>query len=215
VQPKEPVDRLFLPDGTYKEGFSMRFLDNLSKSISSGVDRAKFEAEKFQRTTKINGEIANHRSQIDTNLRQLGERALELFQQGSIHAPEIASLAQVIAQLREQVQGKEQELEQASAETFEQYQASQPQGGSSQGGGGQSVPISREQEEGGFPTPTAGGSDAYPPLSSDISGTGQPNSASIGTVEAAGSTPYACSNCGYSLPDGAVFCPNCGTRASR
>ncbi len=35
----------------------MGFLDNLTKSISQGVDRAKFEAEKFQRTTKLQGEI--------------------------------------------------------------------------------------------------------------------------------------------------------------
>ena len=99
----------------------MRFLDNLSKTLSSGVDRAKFEADKFQRTTKLSSEIGNYKSQIDTNLRQLGERALELYQQGSLQAPEIASLAQIVAQLRDQQRAKEQELEQASAETYEQF----------------------------------------------------------------------------------------------
>src|SRR5918996_1406290 len=101
----------------------MRFLDNLSKTLSTGVDRAKYEADKFQRTTRINSEIGNYKAQIDTNMRQLGERALELYQQGTLQAPEIASLAQIIAQLRDQQRTREQELEQASAETFEQYQA--------------------------------------------------------------------------------------------
>ncbi len=193
----------------------MRFLDNLSKSISSGVDRAKFEADKFQRTSKINGDIGNFKSQVDTNMRQLGERALELYQQGALQAPEIASLAQVIAQLREQLGAKEHELEQANAETFEQFQASQPQTSAPSAGSGQSVPISREMEEGSFPTPTASGSSAFPGPSGDISGSGLPNSASIGDLEPLGSTPYACASCGYGLPEGAVFCPNCGTRSSR
>jgi hypothetical protein len=190
----------------------MRFLDNLSKSLSAGVDRAKYEADKFQRTSRINGEINNVKSQIDTNMRQLGERTLELYQQGVIQAPEIASLAQIVAQLREQQQNKEQELEQVNAETFEQFQASQPQSTGSAGESGQQVPIARE--EGGFPTPTASGSEYVPPTSADLSGTGLPNSASVGGAQPVGSTPYACANCGYALPDGAVFCPNCGTRAA-
>lgn len=200
----------------------MRFLDNLGKSLSTGVERARYEAEKFQRTSKISGEISNYRSQIDTNMRQLGERALELYQQGTLQAPEIASLAQIIAQLRDQQETKERELEQANAETFEQFQASQPQEAAPPPDAGQSIPIARGQEEttspdstaeGSFPTPTTASSRAYPVPSNDLSGTGLPNSASIGGVDAQGTTPYACANCGYALPEGAVFCPNCGTRA--
>ena len=198
----------------------MRFLDNLSKTLSTGVDRAKFEADKFQRTSKINGEISNLKSQIETNLRQLGERAMELYQQGALQAPEIASLAQIVGQLRDQQQAKERELEQANAETFEQYQASQPQTAAPPTSSGQNVPISREPVEGGFPTPTSSGSPAVATPSSDLSGSGLPNESSIGetgsvdTVQAVGSTPYACTNCGYAVPDGAVFCPNCGTRVA-
>ena len=191
----------------------MRFLDNLSKTLSTGVDRAKYEADKFQRTTRINSEIGNYKAQIDTNMRQLGERALELYQQGTLQAPEIASLAQIIAQLRDQQRAKEQDLEQISAETFEQFQSTQPQQ-AAPASEGQNVPISREGEPGGFPTPTSSGSSAIPSMSTDISGTGLPNSSSVGGVEPAGSTPYACSNCGYALQEGSVFCPNCGTRVA-
>ena len=190
----------------------MRFLDNLGKSLSTGVERAKYEADKFQRTSKINSEISNFNAQVETNLRQLGERALELYQQGTLQAPEIASLAQIIGQLRDQVQGKQRELEQANAETFEQFQATQPQPAPQATGEGYSIPIGREPVEGSFPTPTSHESHALPQASSDISGTGMPNSASVGGVTPAGSTPYACSSCGFALPEGAAFCPECGTR---
>ena len=194
----------------------MKFLDNLGKTFQSGVDRAKYEADKFQRTNRINGEISNFKQQMDTNLRQLGERALELYQQGTLQAPEIASLAQVIAQLREQQAAKERELEQANAETFEQWQATQAQAAPPAAGydAPQQIPIGREVSEGGFPTPTSSSSSAVPPASTDISGTGLPNSASVGGTPAVGSTPYACGNCGYAIPDGAVFCPNCGARTA-
>jgi hypothetical protein len=189
----------------------MRFLDNLSKSLSSGVDRAKFEADKFQRTTRINGEIANFKSQIDTNMRQLGERALELYQQGTLQAPEIASLAQIIAQLRAQLQAKEQELEAANAETYEQSQPSAP-ATPPQSTSGQSIPVQREPAEGSFPTPTVGASAVGAPQSTDISGSGMPNPSSVGDVTPGVASAYTCTNCGSSVPAGAGFCPNCGTR---
>lgn len=187
----------------------MRFLDNLSKTLSSGVDRAKYEADKFQRTSRINSEIANLKAQTDTNMRQLGERALELYQQGTLQAPEIASLAQIIAQLRDQQTAKQLELDQVNAETFEQYQAMQPATPSEAPAPNQ-IPISREPSDPGYDASSYGASGSIYDTSA-ASG----ESPSTGTgVGAVGSTPYACSNCGFALPDGAVFCPNCGARVT-
>ncbi len=193
----------------------MRFFDNLGKSLQSGVERAKFEADKFQRTSRISGEISNVKSQVETNMRQLGERALDLYQQGMLQAPEIASLAQIISQLREQQEAKERELEHANSETFEQYQAAQ----ASQAGesappqaSGQNVPISREAGDGSFPMPTGSGSQAIPAPSSDISGSGLPNASSLGGSESQVEASYTCANCGQTMPAGAAFCPNCGAR---
>jgi BMFP domain-containing protein YqiC len=186
----------------------MGFLDQLSKTLSSGVDRAKFEAEKFQRTSRISGEVNNIKSQVDTNVRQLGKRALELYQQGVITAPEIGSLAQIITQLREQLALKEAELTAAQNETFEAWQASQPQTSDAPA---QSVPISDTAETG---APSWAGRTYDVPESTDLSGSGLPNTSSIGGQPAVGETPYACPNCGYSLPNNAVFCPNCGNRVT-
>ncbi|GAC1560024.1 MAG: hypothetical protein NVS2B7_34500 [Herpetosiphon sp.] len=161
----------------------MGFLDNLSKTLTTGTDRVKFEADKFQRTNKLNAEVTNLKTQLDTNLRQLGERAFDLHSQGSLNSPEVASLAQIIHQLRQQQAEKEHELAQAQNETFEAQTAAtaaaQPHA--------QHVPI-----------------ESVP-----LAGTSVPIS---GSVPVAGTTPYACPACGYSLPDGAVFCPNCGSK---
>jgi rubrerythrin len=196
----------------------MGFLDQLSKTLTSGVDRAKFEADKFQRTSRISGEVNNIKSQIDTNIRQLGERALELYQQGAITAPEVASLAQIIGQLREQQSIKEAELNTAQAETFEAWQASQPEQPAASPS--QSVPISEEQDadRGASESAAAASAPSWAsrtydaPESHDLSGSGQPNPSSVGGTPAVGDTPYACPNCGYSLPNNAAFCPNCGNR---
>ena len=191
----------------------MGFLDSLSKTLTSGVDRAKFEADKFQRTSRISGEINNIKSQIDTNIRQLGE--------GSLTAPEIASLAQIIAQLRDQQAQKDAELSTANAEAFEAWQAAQPQAPAA--GAAQNVPISSEPSAtyssydagAGTPDPTApsyAGRAYVMPESTDVSGSGMPNSSSVsGSSQAATTT---CPNCGYSVPGAAAFCPNCGSRVA-
>lgn len=202
----------------------MGFLDSLSKTLTAGVDRAKFEADKFQRTSRVSGEINNIKSQIDTNIRQLGERALELYQQGSITAPEIASLAQIIAQLRDQQTQKESELNEAQAESFEAWQATQPQPTATPTA--QNVPISTDTDASASSIPQMSASQQTPeaprftgrsynlPESTDISGSGLPNSSSVGGQPAVGDTPYACPNCGHSIPNNAAFCPNCGTRVT-
>ena len=96
----------------------MGFLDNLTKSISQGVDRAKFEAEKFQRTTRIQGEINDLQRQIDARRGELGDRAFELDKAGQIQSPTLADLVKGLETLRSSTTLKEEELKAAQAETF-------------------------------------------------------------------------------------------------
>ncbi|WP_026369232.1 zinc ribbon domain-containing protein [Kallotenue papyrolyticum] len=186
----------------------MGFLDQLSKTLTSGVERAKFEAEKFQRTSRISGEISNIKSQVETNLRQLGERALELYQQGVITAPEIASLAQIITQLREQLALKESELTAVQNETFEAWQASQPQSSAS------TTPASAEQAPSAAPAWRSRTYDVPSPTGA-VPGEPTPSTASA-VAGASDTTPTrACPACGYRVPENAVFCPNCGSRVAQ
>jgi hypothetical protein len=96
----------------------MGFLDNLTKSISQGVDRAKFEAEKFQRTNRLQGEINDLLRQIDAGRAELGDRALELYKAGQIQSPTLADLVKSLEALRSSVTLKEEELKSAQADGF-------------------------------------------------------------------------------------------------
>jgi hypothetical protein len=113
----------------------MGLLDQLSRSIAQSVDRAKFEAEKFQRTTRLQGEVNELRRQVDSKLNELGQRAYELLRAGQIQSATLAELGAVVDQLRSALVMKEEELKQAQAEVYVEPPAPAPPPPS------QSVPI--------------------------------------------------------------------------
>ncbi len=114
----------------------MGFLDNLSKTISQGVDRAKFEAEKFQKTTKLQNEINELRRQFDANRQDFGDRAIQLYRAGQIQSPTLGELLKAIDALQSSITLKEEELKQAQAEVF-----IEPPAGTAQA---QNIPITTE-----------------------------------------------------------------------
>jgi hypothetical protein len=114
----------------------MGFLDNLSKTISQGVDRAKFEAEKFQKTTKLQNEINELRRQFDANRQDFGDRAIQLYRAGQIQSPTLGELLKAIDALQSSITLKEEELKLAQAEVF-----IEPIGGVVQA---QNIPITTE-----------------------------------------------------------------------
>lgn len=118
----------------------MGFLDNISKQIAQGVDRAKFEAEKFQKTTRLQGEVNEFRRQLDGKLGELGQRAYELQRAGQISSATLAELAHAVDQLRGSLLAKEEELKTAQAEIFIEPPPSAPGPSATQ-----QVPISYEQ----------------------------------------------------------------------
>ena len=118
----------------------MGFLDNISKTISQGVDRAKFEAEKFQKTTKLQNEITELRRQFDANRLDFSDRAIQLYRAGQIQSPTLGELLRAIDALQSSITLKEEELKQSQADVFVEPSPSVVQA--------QNVPISTE------PTPT-------------------------------------------------------------
>lgn len=118
----------------------MGFLDQISKQITQGVDRAKFEAEKFQKTTRLQGEVNEFRRQLDGKLVELGQRAYELQRAGQISSATLAELATAVDQLRGSLLVKEEELKSAQAEIFVEPPPPPPSPATAQ-----QVPISYEQ----------------------------------------------------------------------
>lgn len=129
----------------------MGLLDQLSKTISQVGDRAKFEAEKFQKTTRLQGEINELRRQIDQKLMELGQRAYDLQRAGQIHAPTLAELAAALDQLRAVLVSREEELKQTQNEVYIEPTSATPPPAPTV----QSVPISEAP-------PTAAGPKTCP-----------------------------------------------------
>ena len=107
-------EEVTLPHG----GVAMGFLDQISRQISQGVDRAKFEAEKFQKTSRLQSEAQDLRQQIEQKLGELGQRAYDLQRAGQINSATLAELANTVDKLRATLLGKEEELKQAQSELF-------------------------------------------------------------------------------------------------
>jgi hypothetical protein len=96
----------------------MGFLDNLSKTISQGVDRAKFEADKFQKTTRLQNEINEMKRQIDANRMEFGDRAIQLFRAGQIQSATLGEILKAMDALQGSITLKEEELKSAQSEVF-------------------------------------------------------------------------------------------------
>ncbi|MCS6939270.1 MAG: zinc ribbon domain-containing protein [Roseiflexaceae bacterium] len=96
----------------------MGFLDELSRKLAEGVDRARFEAEKFQRVTAIQGEISNLRRQVDAKRLEFGDRAIELLKAGAIQSPTLATLLREIEALQASLTLKEEELRHVQGQVF-------------------------------------------------------------------------------------------------
>jgi hypothetical protein len=116
----------------------MGFLDNLSKTISQGVDRAKFEADKFQKTTRLQNEINELKRQIDANRMEFGDRAIQLFRAGQIQSATLGEILKAMDALQGNITLKEEELKTAQSEVFVEPT---PTAGIQ----AQNIPISSEQ----------------------------------------------------------------------
>jgi hypothetical protein len=96
----------------------MGFLDQVSKQLSNAGARAKFEAEKLQRTLRLQGEITELKSQADLKIAELGARAYDLQRAGQINAPSLAELVTAVDGMRNALLAREEELKAANAEQY-------------------------------------------------------------------------------------------------
>src|SRR5690349_3390229 len=96
----------------------MGFIDNISRTISQGIDRAKFEADKFQKVARVQGEIAELRKQIDARRLELSDRAVALYKAGQITSTTLGEIVKIIEGLQGSITVKEEELKTIQAEVF-------------------------------------------------------------------------------------------------
>jgi hypothetical protein len=168
----------------------MSFLDNISKKISEGVERAKFEAEKLQRTVALQNELGELKRQLDGRRMEFGDRALELYKAGKIQSPTLGEILRAMEQLQVSITLKEEELKISQGNNYvEPQQPAAPRA--------QDVPVSVDPPRANVPPEPPSAAGGPPPAQA------RPGSAPGTKV---------CPNCSFQMPATAVFCPNCGLR---
>ena len=102
------------------------------ESLRRGVDRAGFEVDRLLRANRVRSSINSLRSQVDEEMRQIGYRVFELYQQGELVHPELQERCDRVKQYQKEMADKEQELETINQEgpdfTQEEPTASQKAG---------------------------------------------------------------------------------------
>lgn len=160
----------------------MSFFDSIGKTFGQGVDRVKFEAEKFQKINRLQGDINELRKQVDQRRVELGDLAYNMYKSGKFDASLLTPAVQVLDSLRASLALKESELQTAQKE---EVPASPP--ATSPASNAQNVPISVE------PPTQAPASYSAP-------------------AQATSGNQKRCPNCNFAMPASALFCPNCGSR---
>ncbi len=182
----------------------MSILDQITRSANQMVDRARFEAEKFQRTTRLQAEIADLRLDVDRKLAELGQRTYELYRAGQISSATVATLVQAIDQIRISMTQKEEELSAVQASEYVDPTAPAPTGGA------WSVPIEDAPPAQAAPPPYAPPpTQAAPPPYAPPPAQAAPPPYAPPPPQAATKT---CGACGYTMAARAIYCPNCGFR---
>ncbi len=165
----------------------MSILDQITRSANEMVDRARFEADKFQRTTRLQAEISELQQQADQKMIELGARAYELYRAGQISSATLGALAQSVDQIRAALTRKEEELSEAQAMIYPTGTAAAPS---------RARPVPVEDE----PAP--------PPPARATPAASQP------TPPAASATK-TCPACNFTMAARAIYCPNCGFRVGQ
>lgn len=184
----------------------MRFLDQFGRSAQQAIDRARFEADKFQKTTALQGEIADLQHKLNQKLIALGERAYDLYRTGTLAPASVADLAREVDALRLDVTRKEDELRQAQAMVY----VEPPPDATAQ-----AIPIDDDDSP---PVPAnvpAAPPAAPPPAPAPQRKTGTAplgGSPPVAPPPAAGTSTRTCPACTFKMPAHAIFCPNCGFR---
>jgi hypothetical protein len=167
-------------------------MENLVNRFRKGAGRVGFEAEKQRRMLQLQNELRGVKKQLEEGVVKVGEKVLELHEQGQLDHADLTEVLEEVAALKAEVVQKEEEIEATKVEEY-------------------------------VPPPTAAKSTLMCPQCDKPLPEGAVFCPECGSeaVEIAPPEPeppdepeagVTCPNCGESLAEGAAFCHKCGTK---
>lgn len=99
------------------------FVESAKNILGSAISRTGWEAQKQMRVRGKQGEIDKLLEQRRQLLEELVQAAMVLYTQGTLHDPQLSRLCASILELDNDVQKREEQLQEVKSET---YQVQQP-----------------------------------------------------------------------------------------
>lgn len=97
----------------------MALFDKLAKTVTRGMSRTAFEADKLRRATEIKAKIPFLRKEMAVLHATVASRVIELCREGTLELPELDDEIQSVLALEVQIKEKEEELRAVQTEEFQ------------------------------------------------------------------------------------------------
>ncbi len=159
------------------------FVESAKNFVSSAVSRTSWEAQKQMRVRNKQGEIDKLIEQRQGLLDELGLIAMNLYQQGALHDPQMSRLCASILELDADTRNREAQMEELKKEAYP------------------------AQQMGPGPTPDYTPPAYTPPTAN--SQAAQPNS---GQNSGSSAQTQTCPTCGNAVRPNSLYCRNCGSK---
>lgn len=167
-------------------------MEDLMNRFRKGAGRVGFEAEKQRRVLQLQTELRGLRKQVEEGVVKVGEKALELYEQGQLDQADLAVVLEEVAALKAEIAQKEEEIEATKVEEFVPPPTS-----------AKSTLMCPQCDK-----PLSEGAVFCPECGSEAVEVAPPEPETPAEPEAG----LTCPNCGESLAEGAAFCHKCGTK---
>ncbi|HLQ30378.1 MAG TPA: zinc ribbon domain-containing protein [Ktedonobacteraceae bacterium] len=162
------------------------FVESAKNMVSKAVSRTSWEAQKQMRVRGKQGEIDKLVDQRHRLLDELGQVAMNLYQQGTLSDPQLGRICAGIMELDHDVKNREEQLQELKKEPF-------PADQSAPG------PVTDYSPPAYTPS-----SPSSPPPSASPRQSGGPAPAAQGQT--------VCPTCGSTVRSNSLYCRSCGTK---
>lgn len=157
------------------------FLDR----VKSGAGKAAFEADRLRRQTQAQAGVKSLQRELESQVTAMGQRALDLYDAGTLSQPELLAICQQIDILRGKIADQEAEVERI-----------------------------RQEKQAGAPAETGEAAPAEPVTPAAVSPLRQQSAETHEPEPEPEPEPQGrtCPNCNSTVEEGVKFCPECGSK---